>query len=266
MNVLILSDFSEVAINATHYAMDLLQEEQVNFTLANIFVPNPEESLDELEARRKATRIRLEERVEALQKRAADRPHKVNGHYSEENLINATRAYMNRNRVDLLVMGAVGKKMRHSTILGDHTFETICKIKCNILAVPEDVQFHGVKNMLMPIDYTISLSGKNLKFLNTEDFFKKTRLSVWEIGNTVEPEQKVSKQEIFKGLDGIKLSFNSLDDTGSYDLKRWTEVQKNFELIVLLGKNINICNRLMHNKYGLYTTVPNRLPILVLHD
>ncbi|MCC8360412.1 hypothetical protein [Salinimicrobium sediminilitoris] len=37
MKILILSDFSPVAINATHYAMDLLQNEQVTFTLLNIW-------------------------------------------------------------------------------------------------------------------------------------------------------------------------------------------------------------------------------------
>lgn len=266
MNVLILSDFSDVAINATHYAMDLLQNEQVDFTLLNIYVTDPDASEEAREVKRRATREKLQERVEKLRERSAERPHTVRGYYSEEKLVNAARAFVSQNHTDLLVMGAVGKKMRHSTILGNHTFEIISKIKCNLLAVPEDVHFKGLESMLMPIDYSVSLRRKNLQFLNNEPFFHKTRLSVREIGNTTEPEQRSFKKEIFSDLNGINVDFSSLDAAKSYDRKLWIRVQKNFDLIVLLGKNISICSRLMHNKHGLYTTVPNRLPILVLHD
>lgn len=266
MNVLILSDFSDVAINATHYAMDLLEHEQVTFTLLNIHVPDPESSEEVRRKKRAAIREKLQERVDKLNRRAAERPHVVKGYYSEKNLLNATRAYVNKNHIDLLVMGAVGKDKRHSTILGDHTFEIVSKVKCNILAVPEDVQFSDLQRILMPIDYSVSLRRKNLKFLYSEKFFQEAVLNVKEIGNTVESHQRSFKQELFSDLNDMQIIFSTLDGHGNFDEELWTQVQRNYDLIALLGKNLSICDQLMHSTHGLYTSVPNRLPILVLHD
>lgn len=266
MNVLLLSDFSEVAINATHYALDLLREEKVAFTLLNIYVPDPNASEEEKERKRKTTKARLKERVEKLRERSLDRPHRVNGHYSEDNLVNTTRDFLVKNQIDLLVMGAVGKDMRHSTILGDHTFEIISKIKCNILAVPEDVQFREIQRILMPIDTSVSLHSKNLQFLNESRFLQNTHLSVWESGNTIATEESSLKTSAFDHLDQMEVDFLKLNDVESYDKRTWMEVQKKYDVISLLAKNIKICSHITHSKYGFYLTAPNRLPIFVLHD
>ena len=60
--------------------------------------------------------------------------------------------------------------------------------------------------------------------------------------------------------------FATLEDAAVSDQSTWKEVQNKFDLIILLGKNIKICEQLLHNRHGLYTSAPNRLPILVLHD
>ena len=268
MNVLLLSDFSQVAINATHYAMDLLQDQQVNFYLLNIYDPEPECVDHCAEAKKATTLATLQERVQKLRQRSENRQHKVTGHYSEDKLVNAARAFVVEHGIDLIVMGAVGRKQRHSTILGKHTFEIMSKIKCNILAVAEDSQYRKPEKLLMPLDYTASFGNKNIRFLNNSGVFKKTNLSIWEIttSGNIEDERDPEKKEIFKGLKNLKVNFSTLDAPAMYDKSIWTEVQGKFDLIVLLGKNIRICDRLLHNKHGLYTSVPNHLPILVLHD
>jgi hypothetical protein len=163
-------------------------------------------------------------------------------------------------------MGAVGKDMRHSTILGDYTFEIISKIKCNILAVPEDVQFRKIQKILMPIDYSVSLDKSSLQFFRESKFLHNTQLSVWELGDTVTPAQRSLKTSAFEGLDQIQVGFFKLNDVESYDKSVWIEFQKKFDVISLLAKNIKICSHIMHSKHGFYLTAPNRLPIFVLHD
>ena len=144
----------------------------MDFTLANIFVPDPKETPQKWEERRLSTQSKLQERVGKLRERSRGREHQVVGYYSEDQLLTAARNYVGKNRVDLIVMGAVGKKFRHSTILGDHTFEIISKVKCNILAVPEKCTFQGLEKMLLPIDYSASFRYGNIRFLNEERFFR----------------------------------------------------------------------------------------------
>lgn len=266
MNVLILSDFSEVAINATHFAMDLLQKEKVRFILANIFVPDPMESSEELEKKRQATKSRLQERVEKLRERSTERDHKIEGYYSEEQLVTATRNYLVKHKVDLIVIGAVGKKFRHSTILGNHTYEIISKIKCNILAVPDNCVFQELKKILMPLDYSVSLNYGNIKLLNDTRFFSNIKLNVLDVSGLGENEDNAHKVQIFQKLENLQVNFSNLEDPTILNKSRWKEAQRDFDFIVLLAKNLRICDKLLHHEHGLYNSVPNRLPILVLHD
>lgn len=267
MNVLLLSDFSEVAINATHYAMDLLQDQQANFYLLNIYDPDPDcvdNCADNVKA---ATLAKLDERVQKLQQRSGNRPHKITGHYSEDKLVNAAREFVNEHKIDLIVMGAVGHEQRHATILGKHTFEILSKIKCNALAVAGDSEFRKPEKLLMPLDYTASFGSRNIRFLKDSGVFTGTHLNIWEISGVenATDERDLAKKEIFSGLENIKVSFSTLAKPSIYDQSTWKDVQNKFDHIVLLGKNIRICDRLLNNRHGLYTTVPNQLPILVLH-
>ena len=268
MKVLILSDFSPVAINATLYALDLLREQQVDFTLLNIYEPDDDAEEEEKERKRNAVKAKLEERVQKLRERSVGRPHVITGYYSEEKLLNATRHFMERHQVDLLVMGAVGEELRHDTILGNHTFEIMSKIKCNLLAVPDKKQKDGLQNLLMPLDLSASFKRKNLQFLNEQSIFHRTRLSVWEITNSSEihPKDNAGAQHIFEALNEIEVDFSSIDKSAVSQEEVWNDVQERFDWIVLMGKNIGICRDLMHNRHGLFTSMPNRLPILVLHD
>ena len=268
MKVLILSDFSHVAINATHYAMDLLQHERVTFTLLNIFEQDPDATEACAKAKRSSTLATIDERVKKLQARSAGRQHKISGFYSESTLVDAARKFVAENKVDLLVMGAVGKNFRHNTILGNHTFEVMSKVKCNILAVTENCSFRKVENILMPVDFSASFGKKNIQFLEKSEFLHQANLRVYELRNKrnrnyVDSSQK---KEIFRELNNVQTDFLILEETAIFDTGVLREVQKKFDLIILLGKNLNICDGLLHNKHGIYTSVPNRLPIIILHD
>lgn len=268
MNVLLLSDFSPVAINATHYAMDFLKDKQVHFYLLNIYEPGANLSEKEAKEKKLATLATLKERKEKLQARSNNPLHKISSHYVEDTLVNAARKFVVEHNIDLIAMGAVGRKLQHATILGNHTFEIMCKIKCNILAVPEERHFAIPQNLLMPLDYTSSFSSRNLRFLQDSEVFKAKRLSVRKIGDfaKLEPEVQSQKKEAFQSLQNLKIDFSALDQKALEEKTLWKEVQKEYDLITLLGKNIVICDKLLNNKHGLYSTVPNRLPILLLHD
>lgn len=268
MNVLLLSDFSEVAINATHYAMDLLKNQKVNFNLLNIYDPDPVSGINGQENKKAITLETLNERVQKLQQRSGNRPHKITGYYSDETLVDAARKFVSERNIDLIVMGSVGHDQRHSTILGKHTFEIISKIKCNTLAVANNSEFKKPEKLLMLLDYTASFDSKNIRFLKDSAVFKETHLNIWEISGDGKNwhERDLAKKEVFNGFMNMKISFSTLEESSIYDRNTWADVQNEFDHVILLGKNIGICNDLLHKRHGLYTSVPNQLPILVLHD
>src|SRR5690606_37243853 len=116
------------------------------------------------------------------------------------------------------------------------TFEIMSKIKCNILAVPEDFEYRKLERMLMPLDYSASFHQKNVRFLTQQKVFQGTNMSVWEIGDlaTTGSEERSLNKRIFSEIDGVKADFSTLDKIALRNPDTWSDVQIKFQLIVLM--------------------------------
>lgn len=268
MNVLILTDFSKVAENAGKYAVHFLGNVPANFYLLNIETFNFRGvPLDFINEKKCMAQDRLKSSLEYLQKETPNKAHKFQAHFSEDNLVSATRKFVEEKKIDLIVMGAAGKEYPQNAILGNHTYEIIRKIKCNLLAVSQDGIYRQPEKLVLPIDYSVALEDKIFQFFDKPGIVKKTHLTVMEIGDhsaamvtTEVPRQIVAGQ--FK-VDNIR--FLEMEEAAIYDEALLMELQKKFDMIVILGKNLSICDRLLHSRYGICTAICNKLPILVLH-
>ncbi|MDX1761923.1 MAG: hypothetical protein R3218_07195, partial [Christiangramia sp.] len=70
---------------------------------------------------------------------------------------------------------------------------------------------------------------------------------------------------LVKEISNRLVNITMLEKSRAFSREKLEVLQKNFDLIILLGRNINICGELLHTKQGLYSQVANQLPILVLH-
>ena len=267
MKVLILSDFSEVAINATHYCMDMLQKEKVDFTLFNVALPTPGSSETERDHQRIQIKERLEQRVRALRQRASGN-HQIEGYYCEENLVNGTRSFLMRQSVDLIVMGAVGADQRNNSILGEHTFEIMRKVKCNILAVPQYAVFDHHEKILMPLLKHTEVSARHLVPFKELQYFKNTAIEIREIVTELLPQEEYDKalQGTFNQLNHVRVEKFEVTQSVLHEVEYWQLVQQDYGLICLFAKNIDVLDRLFNSEKGALRIIENRLPILVLHD
>ena len=177
----------------------------------------------------------------------------------------ATRKFVDEKKIDLIVMGAASKGRSPNTIIGNHTYEVITKIKCNILAISETSRFRTPHRMIFPIDAGIAITRNNISFLEQPGIAEKASLTIVEVSNGQQVLlQPNSNEEIYKSINR-KVEIKYLDKTEAFSEEKLLVLQKHFDLIVLLGKNINICGELLHTNQGLYSKVANELPILVLH-
>ncbi|MFO7721158.1 MAG: universal stress protein [Gillisia sp.] len=268
MNVLILTDFSEVAENASNYALQFLEEVSVNFYLLNIGLFNSGGLAQVgIKGGKELALEKLETRVEELQKLTINKEHNFAFFYSENNLVDATRKFAEEKRVDLIVMGAVRSSCSENTMLGNHTFEVIKKVKCNLLAVPENSHYKEPEKILIPIDRSASLDGEIFRFLDHPGMVKKASVLVMEIVDS--PYSENSALEPGKGLlsqlNNVRVEVVQVKNSDIYKEHLLKKVQNKFDIIVILGKNISVCDRLLHTEHGIYTSISNNLPILMLH-
>ncbi|MFD2518320.1 universal stress protein [Salinimicrobium flavum] len=265
MNVLVLTDLSEVAKNAGSYAVQFLADIPAHFFLLNIKLFHPDQPETDFDNKTRDLALgKLQQRVSELKELSANKEHRFSVIYSESDLVGATRKFVEEKKIDLIVMGAANKLHSPNTIIGNHTYEVITKIKCNILAVAENSRYRIPRRMVFPIDYGVSLEHQNLRFLQRPQIAQNAGITVVELG--CETETARPESLFFDQLHNRQIETKQMPTSEAFSEGQLKVLQQDFDMILLLGKNINICGELLHTEQGLYSRVANELPILVLHQ
>ncbi|HSM63746.1 MAG TPA: universal stress protein [Gillisia sp.] len=268
MNVLILTDFSEVSENAGRYALDFLRKTPSTISLLNIQDINLNiESSEKLGKKMLVISKNMHSAIDNLKAYSTNPKHKFHLNLSLDNLITAVRGCVEEKKIDLIFIGAASKNEHKHPLLGNHAYEIIQKIKCNILAVPDKVQFVNPKRMILPIDYSVLSERKSFQVLRDRNYVKSESLTVLNV-NEKENYSLNRKmiQELWESGSNENMDFTSLNKDTFFNTDFLLEIQEKFDVIVILGKNLSISDKLLHSRYGLCSKISNKLPILILHD
>ncbi len=268
MNVLILTDFSEVSENASRYALDFLRETPSTISLLNIqdinFNMEPSEKLG-----KKMLMItkKMHDAIENLKSYSKNPEHKFHLNLSLDNLITAVRRCVEEKNIDLIFIGAASQKEHKHPLLGNHAYEIIQKIKCNILAVPAKVQFVNPEHMILPIDYSVLSERKSFQVLRDRNYVKSENLTIVNINENENYSLKEKMiQELWESHSKDHIDFRILNKNAFFNSDFLLEIQDKFDQIVILGKNLSISDKLLNSRYGLFSKICNKLPILILHE
>ncbi|MDT0642800.1 universal stress protein [Zunongwangia sp. F363] len=268
MNVLILTDFSEVSNNTGKYALDFLGNAPGQIYVLNIQNINFKKAVpDVLERKMVEISGKLHKSIELFQQYSNNLKLEFHSILSSENLINAVRRCVAEKKIDLIFIGAISRDVRHHPLLGDHAYEVVRKIKCNIVAVPENQKYRKPETSILPIDYSVLSEERIYQHIKNCSFLKDTQMTVVEIEENdfgVKKEETVA-HKLPDLLNGAKVDYIDMAEPAIFSRDVLLEIQEKFDIIVVLGKNLNVCDRLLHTRYGLCSMVNNQLPILVLH-
>ncbi len=268
MNILILTDFSEVSENASRYALDFLRETPSTISLLNIQDINFNmESSEKLGKKMLLISEKMHAAIENLKSYSTNPEHKFHLNLSLDNLITAVRRCVEEKNIDLIFIGAASQKEHKHPLLGNHAYEIIQKIKCNILAVPAKVQFVNPKNMILPIDYSVLSERKSFQVLRDRNYVKSENLTIVNVNENENYSLKEKMiQELWESDSKDPIDFRILNKNAFFNSDFLMEIQDKFDQIVILGKNLSISDKLLNSRYGLFSKICNKLPILILHE
>jgi len=268
MNVLILTDFSEVSENASRYALDFLRETPSTIYLLNIQDINLNAgSSEKLGKKMLLISEKMQAAIDKLQTYNTNSKHKFHLNLSVDNLITAVRGCVEEKKIDLIFIGAASQKERKHPLLGNHAYEIIQKVKCNILAVPDKVKFVNPKRMILPIDYSVLSEKKSFQILRDRNYVRAESLTVLNINeNENYSLNQEMIQELWESDSEENMNFKSLNKNVFFNTDFLLNIQEQYDVIVVFGKNLSISDKLLHSRYGLCSKISNKLPILVLHD
>jgi nucleotide-binding universal stress UspA family protein len=174
--ILIPTDFSETSMNAIEYALELFKYETCEFIVMHAFADEVYENTIEMdreffeefkEKYRNSVESQLQKEVVVMIKRTANPKHTYNFEARFGSLVDETNDIIERDNIDIVVMGTKGKTQNKEITFGSQTLQVIKYVQCPVLAIP--VGYHGFppENILFPTDYMIPFKRRDLNLLST---------------------------------------------------------------------------------------------------
>lgn len=172
--ILIPTDFSENAINAINYAVELFKYEICEFYFMHAY--QDDIYADEVLLSKET----LESTIAIISKKSAEQLHNTTKlansmsnnprhsyHKISSNnvLVDEANKIVDEQNIDLIVMGTRGKTNNRKLTFGSHTLQVLKYVQCPVLAIPENYKYTQPRHILFPTDYMIPYKRRELKLL-----------------------------------------------------------------------------------------------------
>ncbi|NND63697.1 MAG: universal stress protein [Flavobacteriaceae bacterium] len=174
--VIIPTDFSENAMNAIIYAMELFKYDRSDFTIVHAFADTVYENtmemsrtfFEEYKAKvKKGTDKQLEEVLSKMKEVSPNPRHNYEYKSVFGSLVDTVNDLVNKENADIVVMGTKGATDDRDITFGSETLQVMKYVKCPVLAVPEGYHDRPPVNILFPTNFMLPYKGRELKLLST---------------------------------------------------------------------------------------------------
>ncbi|WOD42961.1 universal stress protein [Hwangdonia lutea] len=172
--ILIPTDFSENAIKAIQYAVELLKYEITEFYLMHAYQDDiyadedllAQESLDKVSAIiSENSKEKLKSTLKLIRSVSPNPRHSYHIISSNNLLVDEANKIVDEQNIDMIVMGTRGKTNDRKLTFGSHTLQVLKYVQCPVLAIPENYKYTQPKHILFPTDYMIPYKRRELKLL-----------------------------------------------------------------------------------------------------
>ncbi|MFD1163940.1 universal stress protein [Hwangdonia seohaensis] len=172
--ILIPTDFSENAINAIQYAVELFKYEISEFYFMHAYQDDiyadedllDQESLDNVTAIiSKNSEEKLKSTLKFTHSVSPNPRHTYHSISSNNLLVDEANKIVDEQNIDIVVMGTRGKTNDRKLTFGSHTLQVLKYVQCPVLAIPENYKYSQPRHILFPTDYMIPYKRRELKLL-----------------------------------------------------------------------------------------------------
>jgi len=266
-NILLLTDFSDIARNAALYALKLFENEQVSFTLLNAYdiefsgTPYIVQVKEELAAE---SVEKLNSDLFFLLKRVPDANIRIASSFGS--LVDAVRGEIEVSNPDLVVMGCKNESVVEYFLLGSNTYEVIKHVKAPLLVIPSHITYRkpgkitfatDMKSLekpdiMKPLTDLVKMTGSDLLFVNVLGSQYVNRLQV--------------EQELAAMLPGVGISFHFIegDDIRKAILDFMAENDSHFATLV--RHDLKFLDRMFKPSFTKQMVLKPQHPMLILRN
>ncbi len=183
--------------------------------------------------------------------------------------VDSIRKQIADKKIDIILMGTKGASGIKKYALGSNTGDVITKVKCPLLAVPENAIFQKPKEIAFPTDYHIGYDVRVLDTLIDMAILNKSAiriLHILRIGENLSAVQTKNKDFLHDYLKDIPHSFHMLTGSKLEDAVQCFTESRDITMIAMVAKNLNYFQRILFRPTVEELSYETDIPFLVLHE
>ncbi len=276
--ILIPTDFSANSWNAIEYGLHLFKKVKCTFYLLHI---NPISEYSGGEAARyispgileetilKESNERLSELLQKISRMPLNPKHEFHTLAFYDFFTDRIRKEVIEKKIDLIIMGTKGASGLKAVSIGSNTGNVITKVKCPVLAVPENTKYTRPKEILFPTDYHLSYNIKVLEVLKEVALMNKAVvrfLYISQTGEELSRDQLKNQEFLDDYFSGLEHSFHKVTGKNlETAIQNFTE-SREVDMIAMVAKNLNFLQRILFRPTVEKISYHITIPFLVLHE
>jgi nucleotide-binding universal stress UspA family protein len=173
--ILVPTDFSENAMNALEFAIELFKYDISEFFIMHAYQDEiyaddsllTSKTLDEVtKIVSKNTNKQLEDILKHIQEISPNPKHTYTTISANAYLMDEADKIVDQENIDIVVMGTKGKTNDRKLTFGSQTLQVLKYVQCPVLAIPENYKYTQPKHILFPTNFYVPYKRRELKLLN----------------------------------------------------------------------------------------------------
>lgn len=277
-NILIPTDFSDNAWNAIKYGTALYHKTRCTFHIIHI---NPisynsggeaamyvsPELLEETIL--KESNEKLEHLLKDIERLPLNTKHTFQTTALYGFFTDHIKQEVKDKNIDLIIMGTKGATGLKAVSLGSNTGNVLTKVRCAVLAVPEDAEYNTPREIGFPTDYQLSYDIKVLDHVKELAIMHKSSLRflyVAQKGEDLSEIQMKNKEVLQHYFRETEHSFYTLTEKKLDDAVQAFVESRELDMLVMVAKNLNFLERILFKPAVEKISYHTNIPFLIVHE
>ncbi|WP_456437110.1 universal stress protein [Psychroserpens sp.] len=269
--ILLLTDFSDSATNAIHYAMRFFQSKTCVFHVMNVhktgsfisddLMTSPTENI--YESFTKVPKQKLKTLVEDLEGSYNNPNHKFEIIVDFDVFTDAVNQAIKRNNIDYVVMGSNGITGAIEVVFGSNAINVIRQVICKTLIVPSDYTFKPISTFLLPLQFDDAIKSEQLKTISNFTTNYKLKLHVLRVCVKNETTNSISSDQ--EHLNGYNCKYSVEEETSFYQAVTNYLKTNAIDMTGLIVHDKNFIERLFTESPALELSKVIKVPLMIFH-
>ena len=277
IKILVPTDFSENAFNAISYALELFKYRRAIFYFMHAYsdeVYNHEALKDRSNFEKVKDQVRqlcesqLTECLEKVNALSPNPKHEYKKVLSFNSLIDEADKIVERENVDILVMGTRGMTDDRSLTFGSNTLQVIRYVKCPVLSIPAKYGYQRPEDVLFATNYMIPYKRRELKLLSETMNSFRAQIEVVYISksDSLLIRQEDNRDFIKVALEQNHTKFNTIINDNIVDAILDRINTNNIDLLVMVNTRHSFLEYLLYSSTIDKINLNLKIPFLALQN